>query len=271
MKKLILSLAVAACATGASAQTNLAGSVLLYGTGGYASTHGSDENSFSGIGTKTDAPRTRNYIVAPGIGFNINNHLTVGVNFSYVGAKTDFDKSTLTTGDTYETKTREFGVGPFVRYTQMLGEHFFVFGQLNVNYLNGKATNYAYQISGPNSSTEDTWNGVSANYFPAVGVMFAKSCALSFSIGGIGYEYRKYDYDNGGVVGLERTAKRSSFDVSIGQQFNLGIQKYFGCGRGHHKMKGHHEMMDDTRMMDTKDDEDESDMPKRKTRKNDDE
>ncbi len=271
MKKLILSLLVASSAASAFAQTDLSHSVLLYGTGGFTSTHGSDRTEISGIGNTVDQPRTRDYIIAPGLGFNINNHLTVGVNFGYVGSKLDYDKSTLAAGDIYESKNREFGVGPFVRYTQMLGEHFFVFGQLNVNYLNGKSTNYNYQISGPNSSTEDTWNGVSASYFPAVGVMFAKSCALSFSIGGIGYTYRKFDYDNNGVANLERTSKQSAFGVSIGQQFNLGIQKYFGCGHGSHKMKGHHEMMDDTRMMDTKDDEEESDMPKRKARKNDDE
>ncbi len=272
MKKLILSLAVASCATGAFAQTDLTHSVLLYGSGGFASTHGSDRTQTSGISSSTDRPRTRDYIIAPGLGFSLNNHLTIGVNGSYVGSKVDYDKKGQAAGFVYETKNREFGVGPFVRYTQMMGEHFFVFGQLNVNYLNGKATNYNYQISGPNSSFEDTYDGVNASYFPAVGVMFAKSCALSFSIGGIGYEYRKYDYDNKGAIGVENTSKQSEFAVTIGQQFNLGVQKYFGCGRGKGKMKGHHEMMDDTRMMDTKDDSDESDMPKRKKmRKNDDE
>lgn len=268
MKKLFLSLAVAATATSAFAQTDLSHSVLLYGEGGFRSTHGSDRISNSGISSSTDRPRTREYIVAPGVGFAVNKHITIGVNGSYTGSKLDLDKKGQAAGFNYETKMREFQVGPFIRYTQMLGEHFFVFGQLNVNYMNGKETNYYYLTSGPNSSTEDTYNGVNASYFPAVGVMFSKSAALSFNIGGIGYQYQKYDFDNNGVPGLEQTSKRSEFALSMGQQFNLGIQKYFGCGRG--KMKGHHQMMDDTRMMDTSDDNDESDMPKRKSRKNDD-
>lgn len=272
MKKLLLSLAVASCATSAFAQKDLSGSVLLYGTGGYASTHGEDRTSNSGIGSTIDRPRTRDYIIAPGLGFNINNHLTVGVNFSYVGSKVNYDSKNLAPGGVEESKVRELGVGPFVRYTQMMGEHFFVFGQVNVNYLNGRSENDLYLTSGPSGKTEDRWDGVNASYFPAVGVMFAKSCALSFSIGGIGYSYRKYDFDNNNVPGAERTAKQHEFAVSIGQQFNLGIQKYIGCGHGKSKMKGHHEMMDDTRMMDTSDDADESDMPKRKkSRKNDDE
>lgn len=272
MKKLLLSLVVASCATSAFAQKDLTGSVLLYGTGGYASTHGEDRTSNSGIGVTTDRPRTRDFIVAPGIGFSVNKHLTVGVNFAYVGSKVNYDRNPNNPGDIgqiEESKVREIGVGPFVRYTQMLGEHFFVFGQVNVNYLNGRSENDLYRVSGPTGSSEDRYDGVNASYFPAVGVMFGMNTALSFSIGGIGYEYRKYDYDNNGIPGLESTSKQHEFALSIGQQFNLGIQKYFGCGRSH-KMKGRHEMMDDTRMMDTRDDEEESDMPKRKTRKSSD-
>jgi opacity protein-like surface antigen len=264
MKKLILSLLVASSAASAFAQTDLTGGILLYGTGGYSSSRGSDRTEVGGVGLTTDRPRVRNFIVAPGIGFNVNNHISVGLNLGYVGGKTNFDASGLDVGDVEELKTREFSIGPFVRYTQMLGEHFFVFGQLNASYLNGRSENDLFQVS---RSEEDRWNGFSASYFPAVGIMFSKDAALSFNIGGVGYTYRKYDLDNGGIPNVENTAKESDFAISIGQQFNLGIQKYIGCGRGNHRMKGHREMMDDTRMMDTKDEEEESDMPKRKSRR----
>lgn len=267
MKKLFLSLLVAGCATSAFAQPR-AGSIFLYGVGSYSSTRGSETTKTPGIGSNTtDDPKTRNYVVAPGVGFNITKNLSVGMNIGVSGSKTNWDKSTLAVGERYEAKSYEFFVGPFVRYTQMMGEHFFALAQFNVNYLHGKNTNNFYQVIGTGASTEDTWNGVNSSLVPAVGVMVSRSCALTFGVGGAEFNYRKYDFDNNGLPG-EHTAKRSDFTITFGQQFNLGIQKYFGCGR-HHARKGHHQMMDDTRRMDTSDDS-EDDMPKKKKHRRDD-
>ena len=101
--------------------------------------------------------------------------------------------------------------------------------------------------------------------------MLTKSLGLTFSVGGIGYEYRKYDYSTQGFpAGSNLESKDNQFHVTFGQQFNFGIQKYFGCGnRMHH---GNSEPMDETRHMDTSDDENtDSDKKKRRNRKNDDE
>jgi hypothetical protein len=145
---------------------------------------------------------------------------------------------------------------------------FFWYGQLEAHYLKGRVTTRSTNLSGSNSFVkDDDHKGFDAMYTPAVGILVCKSVAVTFGIGGIGYQYLKYDYSTQGMpAGSELTAKTNNFNVSLGQQVNIGVQKYFGCGHGH--MRHHAEPMDETRHMDTNDDNDDNG---KRNRKNDDE
>ncbi len=283
MKKLILTLLAGGLAAGSAFAHGgndcfNAGNILLYGVGSYTNSHGSDNTSFaSASGTTIDRPRMLNWTVSPGIGFNVADNLTIGVDFNYNGSKTTYDRKDVSFGSngygTDMTRTFNYGVGPFVRYSMPIGEHFFWYGQLEAHYLRGRFTTRSTNATGSNSFVkDDNYKGVDAMYTPAVGVMVCKSVALTFGIGGIGYEYRKYDFSTQGQpAGFEHTAKTNDFNVSFGQQVNIGVQKYFGCG---HKMHGHHEPMDDTHSMDAPEGdskEDNGDGGRRRKRKNDDE
>lgn len=265
MKKLILSLMAAGVTASSFAQIGKClqqGNVLLYGVGTYTNSHGSDTRSFANANSSTvDQPRRLNWEVSPGLGFNITDNVAVGVEFDYTGSKTNYDRKSISFyNQGYgmdQMKTFDYRVGPFVRYTKAVGEHFFVFGQFTAQYLRGRETPRYTNLAGTNSfSLDDNYKGVGASFMPAVGLMVSHSVGLTFGVGGISYEYRKYDYhsDLPVVAGSEHTAKTNDFMVTFGRQFNVGLQKYFGCGRGHHMH--HAEEMDETRHMDTSDDND---------------
>ncbi|MBS1630505.1 MAG: outer membrane beta-barrel protein [Bacteroidetes bacterium] len=255
MKKLILSLMAAALAVPSFAQGHCAGGILAYGVGSYSFKKGSDTYSFSNANSTTvDRPHTQNWEVSPGIGFNISDYLTVGIDFNYTGSKTTYDLRNApmnSAGYEDQVKTFDYAIGPFVRFTQPFGKRFFGFGQLEAHYLHGQQSTRTVQTN--NSFTrDDKYKGVDVSYMPGVGVYVAHNMALTFGIGGISYNYQKYDYSTQllATPGSEHTGKASSFDVTFGRQFNIGIQKTFGC----HKKRAHAEPMDETRHMDTNDD-----------------
>lgn len=231
MKKLMLTLlAAGTVATAAHAQP---GSILVYGNAGISLAKDSAENS------------SANITFSPGVGYQFNNNWTVGLE---LGVRTQSSKP-----DNGERYTRNnFNVGPFVRYTCPLNNIFSVFGQAGTGFRFGSDRFDGETVEGSKHA------GFYLNFFPAVGVNVHKGFALNFGFGGLGFSTDKYeDADN--------TA--SNFDISFGQQVNIGISKNFG---GHHARRHHHEPGDDMRRIDTKDDED--DMPrKKKARSNDDE
>ncbi len=277
MKKLILTLVAGSLAAGSFAHDGgnscfKMGSILLYGVGSYSNTHGSDESSFaSASSTTVDRPRMLNWQVSPGLGFNVADNLTVGVDFRYMGSKTTYDRKAAPTnvaGVEDQVKTYDYGIGPFVRYSWPIGEHFFAYGQFAAHYLRGQVSTRTVTTTN-NFTRDDRYKGLDASFVPAVGVMICHSMGITFGIGGISYDYRKYDFSNQFTgAGTSRSAKTNTFDVTFGSQFNIGVQKYFGCG---HKMRGHHEPMDETREMDTKDDSNEDSGDKKRRRKHDDE
>ncbi len=284
MKKLILtlmagSLAAGSFAHGGGSDCFKMGSILLYGVGSYSSTHGSQTSSFaSASSTSVDQPRMLNWQVSPGLGFNVADNLTVGVDFRYMGSKMTYDRKdanipTNIAGVEDQVKTYDYGVGPFVRYSWPLGEHFFAYGQFAAHYLRGQVSTRTVTTTN-NFTRDDRYKGLDASFVPAVGVMVCHSMGITFGIGGVSYDYRKYDYSNQlSAAGSSRSAKTNNFDVTFGSQFNIGVQKYFGCG---HKMHGHREPMDDTRSMDApegdnREDNGDNGGRRRRNRKNDDE
>lgn len=281
MKKLLLSLMAAGFAASAFAQGNgcfQQGGILLYGVGSYTNMHGSDTRSFATANSQTiDRPRAINWEVSPGLGYNVTNNLTVGIDFNYTGSKTTYDRKSISynAAGAYgidQVKTFDYGIGPFVRYSMPIGEHFFWYGQFAAHYLRGRETPRYTNAAGTNSFTkDDNYKGVDASYMPAIGVMICRNVGLTFGIGGISYEYRKYDINSDPAVfmtaGSTRTAKTNDFNVTFGRQFNIGVQRTFGCG---HRMH-HSEEMDETRHVDTSDDSDDDNGGRKRHRKNDDE
>ena len=279
MKKLLLSLVVAGLAGSAAAHGNNGpnmGDVLLYGSGSYSMSRGTNENKF-GTANKysIDDPKYKTWTIAPGVGFNITNCITLGVDFRYAGSKTVLDKKTLGSFPAVsEYKTYDLGVGPFVRCTMPIGEHFFTYSQLTAHYLRGQQTRITSTaaVGGNSFSADDRYKGVDVTFMPAVGINICHSAALTFAIGGIGYEYTKWDYSTQGLVaGSSMEAKHHDFNVSFGREIQIGVQKTIGCGR---KVRGHGEPMDETRKVDTSDDndsDDDSSKKHRRHRKNDDE
>jgi len=281
MKKLILSLVAAGFAATTFAYDGggmQMGNMLLYGVGTYSSQHGTTTEKFGTANSNTsDNPRVRNWQVAPGVGFNITDNIAIGVDGYWGGSRYTIDRKNLGGFPSVDqVKTYNWGVGPFARYSCALSQHFFAFGQLGAHYNKGRETNrYVTALTGGNSYVaDDNFKGFDVSFTPAVGAMLTKTLGLTFSVGGVGYEYRKYDFSPNspryypGAPGDNFTAKTNDFHITFGQQFNLGIQKYFGCSKMRH---GHAEPMDDTRHMDTSDDEsDNNNSRRRRSRKNDD-
>lgn len=269
MKKTILSLFAAAFAATCFAHGGnglVPGSILLYGEGSYSNMHGNNTSKFGTANSfTTDNPHQLNWSFSPGVGINVTQFLTIGVDVNYTASKTDYDRKNLNfAGGNLpfdRVKSYNFGVGPFVRITHPLSEHFFGFGQFTAHYLQGRESfrTVTQPIGGNSFTNTNDYKGVNASFVPAVGAMLTKTLGLTFSIGGISYEYRKNTYSpylkGTSAPGSNFEGKTNNFSLDFGKQVNFGIQKYFGCGR--HTHRGHREPMDEMRRMDTQDDGDD--------------
>lgn len=238
MKKLFLALLAVASIGTANAQKN---SVLVFGNAGYSFAN----NDMSTAG-KT---RTNTWNVTPGVGFQFNNHLTVGIQGGYMENKSVSDvtgaPSTQST-----TRGREWQLGAFFRYTKQLSNIFAVYSQLDLSYVDGKTENDLVQYVTPGNiyaHSFDTYNGFQASIVPAIAVMVHKGLAMNFSMGGLGFRTISYD---------KAPTTVTSFGVTFGQTFNIGLSKNFGCHM--HKSRMHHEPgMEHRKMKKHEDDEDD--------------
>lgn len=218
MKKLILALLAVATVGSASAQKN---SFLVYGNAGvnWAKT----DNGGGSTNEGTD------WNITPGVGFQFNNHLTVGLQGGYGS-----NKSINTAINNKATNTnREWQAGVFFRHTQNLNSTFFFWTQLDLSYVSGKETTETITTAGTTTSVttvSDMYNGFQGTITPAIGVNVHKGLALNFGIGGLGYRTISYD---------KAPTTMNNFMVTFGQQFNFGISKNFGCKCG--KSRGHQE------------------------------
>lgn len=278
MKKLTLSILAAGFAATSFAHGEgsgmHAGNILLYGVGSYSSNNGSTTSKFGTANSNSiDNDRIIKYQISPGVGINVTDRITVGVDFNYTGSKTKFDTKSLSLPAEDQIKTFDYGVGPFVRYSQPISEHFFAFGQVTGHYVKGRETIRTVMTGSKSFERDNDYRGFDASFVPAVGAMLTKSLGLTFSVGGLSYQHRNYDYSTQGLpAGSKLEEKQNEFNVSFGQQLNFGIQKYIGCGHGRHH-RNSAEPMDETRRMDTSDDApvEESGRKRKRNRKNDDE
>jgi len=233
MKKLILAAFAVGSLTAAKAQK--AGSLLVYGDLGVSNHVTTFDDGI--VGTPNTKNKDFGVHFMPGVGFQINNHLTVGMNFGVWYNQSKTDPATIV------EKHRRLGVGPFVRITQPLSRTFFFYNQLNLTYLNGKqTTDNPTPIFDPVVST----NGFMANIMPGVGVNINETVALNFSIGGIEYGFERESNNVNAQI-----TKHSGFDLTFGRQFSLGVSANFGgkrakgCCEPGSDLRRHHGMEDD--------------------------
>lgn len=283
MKKLILALLAVSTITAANAQKN---SILVYGSAGL--NFNNDKSGLSNYpstvpNTNVDV-NTVNYHIAPGIGYQFNRNMTVGLQGGYASMKTEqlVDRTMMklpTAVTSY--KNNEWTIGAFYRYTKYLSSIFSVYGQVNAGYVSGSIKTvepgFAAVTGLPTTiTTSGDYNGLQAELFPAFAINVHKGWALNFGFGGI--KFRSLDYDAGtmgqggngnipynpyaaGGVSL-RPNHSNQFDFTLGQQFNLTITKNIGCGKFMHRShrgSGNMDTSDDARRRDkdSKDDEDD--------------
>ncbi len=207
MKKFILSaLLIGSAAAGAYAQ---AGSVLVYGNIGFHSSKDASDN------------KTRSFNINPGIGYQFDKHWTVGLAGGF--ETTRFRPNNATEWNF----GNQYNAGVFVRHTMPFGKIFAIFHQLEAGYQGTSTGNTG------NNTTLNA-NGFYARFTPAVGVNIVDGFALNFGFGGIEFSTMK-------ASGADKAV--TSFDLTLGNQFNIGVSKNILCGKHRRHGKRHHMMM----------------------------
>jgi len=231
MKKLILSLL--ACGTIAAANAQ-AGSTLLYGN--------------IGINTTSDASdaKTMNWHIAPGVGYQFDNHWTAGI----YGAYRNEGAKAAGTGTAW-LRTNEYQVGLFGRYTHNMNKLFTCIGQLNAGFLHGN------QTSDGNVINNTRYNGFAIDFTPMLAINVHNGLMINFGIGGIGYRTSTVEKANN---------SDNRFSASFGKQFNWGISKNFGG----HNSRIHREPGTNRHMRNWRDDEGDGPRKAKKMKHNDD-
>lgn len=261
MKKTILSLL--AC-TSMAAAANAQG-LLIYGSLEYNTNNVRDINNTQGANTYTRRTLNNRLSFNPGIGYMFNEHMAIGLQASAYGTKLHHDDDVPgSMDDNYRTSGVQ--VGPFIRFTKMMGENFYSFVQAEAGYTHGQTKT---ETQGSNYDPKDSYDGLRGNMFPSAGIKITPCMSLAINFGGVSYDYQKWDLDNGpnGQSGDQDNQKISNFNVNFGQQVNFTAQWILG---GSHHRSGNMRPMDDTRRMDTDDDADDKNNSRRR-RSNDDE
>jgi len=237
MKKLFLAIIAMGSIAPVKAQAPKDGSILIYGNIGFSSSKTKDDPGTAGATVAESKESSFN--INPGIGYQFNRNWTAGLNIGYSTGKNEDADATVGT-----VKTTDLAIGPFIRHTHILSNTFFIFNQLNLNYLSGKDR---LELPAPAPDFENTYKGFGANWFPAIGISVNNTVALNFQFGGLSYENVDWDID-----ASQQTIETSGFDFTFGQQASIGISVNLG-GR---KMRTTMEPGTDRRI-DTTDDNDE--------------
>ncbi len=238
MKKSILLAASLFYYTAISAQPH---TWLVYGTAGLSQNSNTDPYQYP-QGTNTS------WSVAPGIGYQFNKHITAGVQVSYshiedaTNGYVPFNAGPIS-GYEYASGnsiTINWSAGGFFRYTQDLGQIFFLYGQANMSYLSSELHNqpeYFYPLlsnympvnSYYYGSNPTSTGSFQVQIFPAVGAKIYKGLALNFSFGGVDYVnmHSKSDYSE--------TRNSKSVQLTFGQQVNFGISDNFSFHAKHRR------------------------------------
>lgn len=173
------------------------GQILLYGTI-------SVNNTKSEWGEKSFWLRG-----APGIGYNLSDNWAVGITGFY-----DMRNTVDSGARALKSKEAAWAAGPFVRYSQPLGDLFFIYGQLDVVY--GQPT--AGIMRGVAYPKPDMYT-ISASLTPAIGMDLDKGFNLYFSFGNLIYKYSKTNTTPDAAQQLH---------LNFGSAFSFGVSKFFG-------------------------------------------
>ncbi|WP_276132760.1 outer membrane beta-barrel protein [Polluticoccus soli] len=247
MKKLFLALLAVASITAANAQK---GSILVFGT---ASVENRNEELAG------DETEFRSWHIQPGIGYQFHDNMTAGLEggYSYSAREREFGPASALPLSLLDDQM-EWNIGAFYRYTHYFNQTFSVWGQFGVGYLNGDITRDRIDTVGNIArvaTTVNDYHGFRAYITPAFAINVHNGWALNFGFGGI--EYRNVNFDDfaaGDII----PESESRFNLTFGQQLNVGISKNIGCGFWS-KKKAPKEPGMDTRGMkqDQEDDDDE--------------
>lgn len=148
------------------------------------------------------------------IGFNPKTGYQFTDSFT-LGIETSFNQNKWTTDvNNYESNSKSFSIGSFLRYSKPLNDSFSLFADLGVGYQNTKQ----YFSDSINPETKTKANGFYANLQPLIHLKIKNNFGINFGLGGISYNTLNYK---------ESDNKVSSFTISFGQAYTLGIQKTF--------------------------------------------
>ena len=193
---------------------------LVYGNLGFASQ--TNNNTSNG----TDGKYTNvNYNI--GLGYNLDDHFTVGVQNSMMYSKTKVTFAGTSFAD--QNHNDSWTLGLFLRHTTCdFSKILFCFTQLNVTYYNVNAyPNGAYAASVYSNVTQDQIQngyGLYANIIPSMGVRLPKNYALTLNFGGLEYSYLTQDHGNG---------TSSNINLTFLNEIKLGVQKEFNFRKSH--------------------------------------
>jgi hypothetical protein len=152
------------------------------------------------------------WLLNAGAGYQVSQHVTLGLQGGYYHSLLEI-KQTQPGGIPLISTTSgtEYGVGAFCRYTQYLGDIFFVGLQADAGYNRRKASYSDNFTFGSVSSA----NGIiGADIFPTVGAFIYRKWALNFGIGGINYRYSH-------VSGV----RQSFLNFNFGHSATIGLSK----------------------------------------------
>ena len=191
MKKYIFALLASVCFLTANAQSH---TWLVYGN----------------ATVKADSLGATVWTLSPGVGYQFDNHWTVGINLSWNQTPIGYDDSG------HHNVRNNYSGGPFVRYTHNISNVFYCFTQLDLSYMG------SYRTPGAHPADQKV-TGFGAFVTPALGVNLGHGCALNFALGGLGYS--SMTPDGGTAV--------NNFSLKFGQAYTIGFSKNFG-GHMHH-------------------------------------
>lgn len=187
MKKLILTLAIACVALGASAQHKF----FLGFEGGFNSTTSKSTVSGTGITTTTtDGPKISGGSFMPYLGYSVTDKIAVGLGLGVIGNKEVEKDVTGTVTTTTTHKENMFTVSPFVRYTTKINDNFHMWGQLNVAPGFGKHK-HTVENGTTTTSSENKLSGFEVAVRPGFNYVLGERWIFTGSYGSLGYSTSK--------------------------------------------------------------------------------
>lgn len=182
--------------------------------------HAQDKGFVSGVISYTstgpsDGDATTDVVFGPAVGFNVNDHIVVGLGVNY-GSHTVPHTATIGNAEVkLQDKTSLFTITPFGRYVKKVDDHFSIYGQLSFGIGFGSTDQENATIDG-NAIIHTTTSTVDVNTFnvtagPGIGYVLAPRWALTANWGALRYESESQKAD---VSGAEKFTT-NTFGIAI--------------------------------------------------------